>query len=353
MLVLLIITTVSIGIAQTSLNTSLNLEVITSENAESLIPIAILESIFNPIVDDIAFNNNNTSLVAVGSSGVSSWELQSNEEASIFILDNAVASVLSKDANYVLCKCSDNPDLDDLIQVWNILNGEQMIEFEIERVGNTLAFDNSAQQFATSIGATFTDYAIQVWDVDGRIITSWEGYGWASNPVFSPDDKTLAVVYNGGDINALVLWNIEDGSEVVTLEQRSSYEPNISWIPLDVASAAFNSDGSILASINPTGSIWLWDVATGEEIRHMINEDVLPDTTQALYPDLQQGVIFSPDDSLIVSLGGEVLSIWDVATGNHLLMLDHQASIVVFSADGKLIATTNQDNTITLWGVRR
>jgi WD40 repeat protein len=59
---------------------------------------------------------------------------------------------------------------------------------------------------------------------------------------------------------------------------------------------------------------------------------------------------FSPDGSRLASAGGEVVRLWDVATGRELHRLSHEwAYVVTFAPDGKTLASGSGIGTIALW----
>ena len=68
---------------------------------------------------------------------------------------------------------------------------------------------------------------------------------------------------------------------------------------------------------------------------------------------LVNNVVFSPDGKYIAtaSCDNTAMSLWNASTGKQIFVLNHDGSVnnVVFSPDGKYIATASRDNTARLW----
>lgn len=107
----------------------------------------------------------------------------------------------------------------------------------------------------------------------------------------------------------------------------------------------WSPDGNTLASSGYiTGSIRLWDVASGKELRRFVGE--CGDKVLAWSPDgkfMASG--FDDDDPTI--------HLWDVASGKQIRSLDGDHSFgiesLAWSPDSKILAAGNNDNTIRLW----
>lgn len=105
---------------------------------------------------------------------------------------------------------------------------------------------------------------------------------------------------------------------------------------------AFSPDGKILAIGDSNGTLKLWEIETGNEIRELSGHS-------SLISDLP----FSPDGRLLASTSfdGQV-KIWDVANGSQIGMLekfDSEVRGASFSPDGKQLATLNTDGPIRIW----
>src|SRR5262249_20686722 len=115
---------------------------------------------------------------------------------------------------------------------------------------------------------------------------------------------------------------------------------------------AFSPDGRWLASGGGTGDrdrgeLFLWDVATGQEVRRFHGQD------HKLH--LVMRVAFTPDGKTLASAEGDTCKVrlWEVASGRLLQTLngDHNlAEGLAFSRDGQLIASADK-HTVMVWEV--
>ena len=107
---------------------------------------------------------------------------------------------------------------------------------------------------------------------------------------------------------------------------------------------AFSPDGLMLASSVYGDVVKLWDVASGGELR-----------TFGGRSDVISSVAYSPDGRILASGSFDAtVKLWDVASGRELRSLSGKSGgtlSVAFSPDGGLLAAGYQDNTIKLWDV--
>jgi len=176
-----------------------------------------------------------------------------------------------------------------------------------------------------------SDHAISLWATTNwqRITTIIdEGTDSFGKVVFSPDSKFFAV----SSEKTIELWDVKTVKKVKSFTGHSSM----------ITSIAFSPDGKLIASADTglsgdiggvnAGSIKIWDVKSGQELKTLKGHKWSVDS-----------VAFSPNGKIIASCGFDnAIRLWDVATGNELkVLLGHEMYVasVKFSSDGKTLVS--------------
>ena len=230
------------------------------------------------------------------------------------------------------------------------------------------------------------DGTIRLWDVvTGERKATLKGHtGGHKLMVFSPDGNKLASADNGGlfggpmeNVEMIRLWSTETGQYKITLENPAFLANSI----------AFSPDGDTIAIGGwdrglSTGTVRLWDAATGEHKETLIEEDTNSVFTVAYSPDgaslvsgskdgtillwdtttyqlkaeltgYSDAIAFSPDSSTLAIAGQDrKIRLWDAVSGEHKLTLTENTDEVyslVFNPDGGTFAGIGGDSTIRLW----
>ena len=159
-------------------------------------------------------------------------------------------------------------------------------------------------------------------------------------------DGKIAVTAHG-DSRSIQIWNVETGKRIRTIKRLRGVPVWVDISPDGKTIASISSPSRrkiefqrswtnfvVLAKyLNPRDTIQLWDVATGDLIQTLKEDDVEYITAS-----------FSPDGKTFVSVelgGGSKL--WNAQTGELIRRLSMRNPVYAFSPDGRLLAGTKED----------
>jgi WD40 repeat protein len=221
--------------------------------------------------------------------------------------------------------------LNGIVELWDLARGTAT---KLTRDVNLIAilqFNAAGTRLLTVSFANADKPAAQVTVLDittGRQL--WRTSGSFTAASWDPKGTSVAVA---DEQNAVWLWSAETG--------KPSGGPFRCSAP--VLDVRFSDDGSRLLAVSSDHRAWSWDVRTRTQIT----------TSAAAAPGERAiGGKLSPDGSRFVTATGTRATIRDTATGAPSgAPLEHESRIhfIVFSPDGRRIATSSRDGTARIW----
>ncbi|MFE3648689.1 trypsin-like peptidase domain-containing protein [Streptomyces sp. NPDC059152] len=280
-------------------------------------------------VDSVAFSPDGSTL-ATGASDLTArlWDVRSHRAlATLTGHTGSVWSVAFSPDGQTLATGSD----DRTVWLWDVRTHRALVML----TGHTdsvlsVAFSPDGTTLATGSA----DTTVRLWDMRAsRPLATLTGHSRSVQSVaFSPDGKTLAT---GSDDRTVRLWDVRTHRLLATLTGHTDA----------VSAVSFSPDGKTLATSGWDATVRLWDVRTHR-----------PLATLTGHSRSVQSVAFSPDGATLAS-GSYVdrtVRLWDVQTHRPLATLSSSLGRAVFSPDGSIVATAgdSSDRTVQLWDVR-
>ncbi len=160
---------------------------------------------------------------------------------------------------------------------------------------------------------------------------------------YSPDGKELVLACGLG----IWIYDVESNSEIALLSREMGGHTG------PVYSVAYSLDGNTIASggsYADAKKICIWD-ARSKELKFSLSNPKIPGGSFRSVVSLA----FSPDNKMLVSGDsrvGDQIHFWDASTGEYRYTLrGHQNSVrsVIFSSNGKFLASCSNDRTILVW----
>jgi WD40 repeat protein len=219
--------------------------------------------------------------------------------------------------------------VDGVVKLWDVWTGRELKTMSGGGSINALAFSPGTRLVA----AGNAENSVLVWNAQtGQAERTLTGHaGAVLTLAFSPDGRLLAT---GARDNSVRIWDAGSGRELHALKAHAGR----------VKSLAFSADSKRLASGSADKTIKIWDASKGRETR-----------TLAGHADEVMAVSFTDGGRNLVSAGAGALALtrWDAESGKQLSTTSNAESLetleaAIFSADGRLVASSNGDKTVVL-----
>jgi WD40 repeat protein len=340
-------------------------------------------------INSLAFSPDGKRLASGDSRGtVRIWDIASGAQLHLLApQSSSVMAIAFSPDSRLLARGGD----DNTIKLWNLATGAELYNLTIDIPKfhwygvSSLAFSPDGKMLASS----YHSGVVRLWTVATgtelrQIVVSPDAND--ISVAFSPDGKILFT----GDTNAgeIILWDVNTGEKrhSFKFERVRDFALSFDGSTLAVSSAEVCSSYQKLTSealSYACGRISLWDTATGQELgaftdtNHILHLSFSPDgrtllglseistiklwdiaakqelRTLRLHSNGQLRA-FSQDGKLLAIADNGVVSIWELATGAELGVLNPHSGVIfsaVFSPDGKMLAIGGEDFIVKLWDV--
>ncbi len=240
--------------------------------------------------------------------------------------------------------------IDYAVLVWDARSGEQIArlvdkdeEILFDAV-NSVAFSPDG----LCIASGSSDAKVQIFDAkSGILIKTFEGHTDEVDSVtFSPDGKRIA---SGSRDNTVRVWNTDNGEEIARMKGHTSRVNSVAFSP--DGSRIVSGSGKIKITLRPhdtiDNTVRIWNAENGVQIRLFEG-----------HADAVNSVVFSPDGKSIASCSSySTALVWNAADGKITTSFEERTGVfktVSFSSDGKhiIVSGSSSREVIRIWDTK-
>lgn len=250
---------------------------------------------------------------------------------------------LSPDGKVLVTATAEQP-----VRVWDLPTGHEKRRIDGTDGAHLLILSPEGKRLATAQGTL-----ARVWDVEsGRLLAHIPHEDFIHALAFNPSGQLLASASQDG---AARIWKATTGVAVKALKHEGP-----------VRSLAFSPDGKRLATGSEDRTARIWAVSTGKQLarlEHRIEPCESPSGSGLTLCEMSQlmdttsrvgTVVFSPDGKYVATESLDAVAwLWDAKEGRELLRqphLDHVRTLA-FSPDGQALAIASGGSDAVIWSV--
>jgi WD40 repeat protein len=291
-------------------------------------------------VNVLAFSANGRQIASGGDNGaVDVWDVRTLRLLHTFKGSSQLLTIVfSPDGEQLVTSSADHK-----INVWKIQSGELQLSFEIpDSLVDSIGYTLDGQRIVTGC----KDGAIRVYSTDGQLLRAFGEIASGISIVDSPTGARVAAV----DDHGLEMWNLETGDLVLTRKLNGIFSGPIGLPRIPIFGISSNADDIVL--VGPFEPNWTPLDAYDVTILDTKSCKVVADLGTLGWPHFS----FSPEVKAIAisSLWG--IDVIDIKTRRELRRFNFDrpgVTSLIYSADGKRIASGHDDGTVRIWNAQQ